>query len=298
METMKRIGFYALFLTVWGLCSCEHAVLPTAEEEASLTKAFTFHLKGDFTKSYEEMTRAVRLEDDNTAGITDIWVLDYSPTADLPEGKLMQTVHQTTADEDFGHPSLSLSYGQHNLKFIASKGDTPSLTSGALSWTKVKDTFVLDYPVDVVASSNGNRAPELKRAITGVRIYPTDVIPANAQTMQITMTRSKTLSVMSLLANSGKNTTDEINLTPGRGKSGDDGVHVNTYTLCPEDELITDVSVRVLATDGTTISEFAVENVELQKNRMTVLKGECFGRANGFTVTIDEEWEDPLEQEF
>ncbi|MFW5617647.1 MAG: hypothetical protein ACOCNI_05435, partial [Prevotella pectinovora] len=170
---MKKILLMAAMLAT--LTACEHYEFTeeTTNDKGEIvaSKAFTFHLKGDFTTSFEEMTRAaVRLENDNTAGITDIWVLDYQ------DGKLLQQVHQVASDADFGHPQMNLTYGHHDVKFIASKGTVPVLSASALSWQKVLDTFTLDYPVDVVASSNGNRAPELKRAIGGVKIVATDVV--------------------------------------------------------------------------------------------------------------------------
>ena len=136
---MKKILLMAAMLAA--LTACEHYEFTeeTTNDKGEIvaSKAFTFHLKGDFTTSFEEMTRAaVRLENDNTAGITDIWVLDYQ------DGKLLQQVHQVASDADFGHPQMNLAYGEHNIKFVASKGLNPTLTASALTWAKVLDTFV------------------------------------------------------------------------------------------------------------------------------------------------------------
>lgn len=254
-------------------------------------KKFTFHVKGAFDVSFNEMTRAsVRLENDNTAGITDIWVLDYAE-----DGTLLQQVHQTPSDADFGHPNMQLTYGHHDVKFIASKGDTPALSASALSWQKVKDTFVLDYPVDVVASSNGNRAPELKRAVSGVTLVMTDNVPANAKSIKVEYMRSQSLALPSLVA--GATSLSGVTNTFHASWIGQTG-SFSVYTLCPTDEMTTDVHVVVKATDGSTISDFTIEDVQLKKNRMTVLTGECFGRGSGFQVSVDADWDAPLEINF
>lgn len=289
---MKKILLMATMLAT--LTACEHYEFtdePTNDKgEIVASKAFTFHVKGDFATAYEEMTRAaVRLENDNTAGITDIWVLDYQ------DGKLVQQVHQTASDADFGHPNMNLTYGHHDVKFIAAKGTEASLTASAISWGRVKDTFVLDYPVDVAASTNGNRAPELKRVVSGVTLVMTDNVPANAKSITLEYDRSQSLALPSLVpgALSMSGVTNDIPAS-WVGQTGTFSV----YTLCPTDEFTTDVHVVVTAKDGTTISDFTIPGVSLKKNRMTTLTGECFGRGSGFSVSIDAAWDDAINVEF
>ena len=254
------------------------------------TKSFTFHVKGDFTKSFEDMTRAgVRLEENNTAGVTDLWVLDYV------DGTLVQQLHQSITDANFGHPSMSLTYGHHDIKFIASKGDSPMLTTSSLSWQKVKDTFTLDYPVDVVASSNGNRAPELKRAIGGVKIVATDAIKNGTQKVTVTMKRSLSLALPALAPNEATASANEFSITSSQWEKT--GLALTTYTLCDE-EIITDVVVTVTGADNVVISQFTVSDVSVKKNRITTLTGDVFGRGNGFYVAIDDAWDEGLDVNF
>ena len=254
------------------------------------TKSFTFHVKGDFTKSFEDMTRAgVRLEENNTAGVTDLWVLDYV------DGTLVQQLHQSSTDANFGHPSMSLTYGHHDIKFIASKGDSPVLTTSSLSWQKVKDTFTLDYPVDVVASSNGNRAPELKRAIGGVKVVATDAVKNGTQKVAVTMKRSLSLALPALAPSEATASANEFSITSSQWDKT--GLALTTYTLCDE-ELTTDVVVTVTGTDNAVISQFTVSGVSVKKNRITTLTGDVFGRGNGFSVAIDDSWDEGLDVNF
>lgn len=297
---MKRHLFMAVALAT-ALCSCQNIDLSDdmkKNEETGQyeqTKAFTFHVKGDFTTSYDEMgTRAaVRLEENNTAGITDIWVLDYDSN-----GRLLQSVHQSSTQTGitFGSVPMNLTYGHHDIKFIASKGDIPSLTSSAISWAKVKDTFTLDYPVDVAANSNGNRAPELKRVVSGVKVVMTDAVPANAKEVIVTMNRSLSLALPTLVATDATESTNAFELPSSW--VGNAGGELSTYTLCPSDEMTTDVNILVLDENGNSISSFTIENVELKKNRMTILTGECFGRGSGFSLSVDNTWDEPLNMSF
>lgn len=289
---MKKILLMATMLAT--LTACEHYEFTeeTTNDKGEIvaSKAFTFHLKGDFTTSLEEMTRAaVRLENDNTAGITDIWVLDYQ------DGKLLQQVHQVSTDTDFGHPQMNLTYGHHDVKFIASKGTVPVLSASALSWTKVLDTFTLDYPVDVVASSNGNRAPELKRAIGGVKIVATDVVKNGTQKVSVTMKRSLSLVLPTLAPSEATESANEFSITSSQWDKT--GLSITTYTLCDE-ELTTDVVVTVTGADNAVISQFTVSGVSVKKNRITTLTGDVFGRGNGFSVAIDDSWGEGLDITF
>lgn len=289
---MKKILLMAAMLAT--LTACEHYEFTeeTTNDKGEIvaSKAFTFHLKGDFTTSFEEMTRAaVRLEDNNTAGVTDIWVLDYV------DGVCQQQVHQSSTDSDFGTVQMSMTYGHHDINFIASKGDSPVLTTSSLSWQKVKDTFTLDYPVDVVASSNGNRAPELKRAIGGVKIVATDAIKNGTQKVTITMKRSLSIALPALAPNEATASANEFSITSSQWNKT--GLALTTYTLCDE-ELTTDVVVTVTDADNVVISQFTVSDVSVKKNRITTLTGEMFGRGNGFSVAIDDSWDEGLDVNF
>ena len=287
MKTCYYLSFVAAVATMTSCYHSAHTDGDVIETDTSVSKAFTFHVKGDFAAIQEDMTRAsVRLENDNSAALTDLWVLDYNE-----DGDLLQEKHQSSTDSDFGHPSLNLTYGHHDVKFIVSKGGKPSKAGTGITWSKVNDTYCLDYPVDVAASSNGNRAPELKRCIAGVTIENTDAIPANAKQMEVTIiNRYSTLTLPGL---TGSNPVSYTNtFTYLATDAGTTGLRLNTYTLCPDETFSVNVQVRVIGNDNSVISEFAVNDVALKVNRKTVLKGECFDRSNGFSVSINDAWDE------
>jgi len=302
----------ATAVTMLTSCFSPQDVLTDSEDltEAN-SKQFTFHLKGDFVTEYTEMgeTRAaVRLEDDNTAGMTDVWALDYVPVEGATgEYRLVQMVHQGKADQGFGTPQMALAYGHHEVCLITSKGDSPVLTATTgststsgqphrLSWTKVKDTFALLYSVDVTTSSNGNRAPELKRIVSGIKLVMTDVVPQDARDISITALRSLGLSLPSLTADAMAAHTVTLSIPDSwKGTSGKDAA---TYTLCPDNEMMTDVNIKVKSTDDKTISDFDVTGIALRPNRISNLTGQVFGRGSGFQISINGQWDDPLDVTF
>lgn len=288
----KKLFLFALAITA--LTACESPLTDSQSPEEP-TKLFTFHVKGDFAISQEEMSRAAtRLENGNTSGLTDLWVLDYAS-----DGTLIQQVHQASGDADFGSPQLSLTYGQHNVIFVASKGTTPALSavngsaSGSLSWAKVLDTFTLAYPVTVSASSNGNRAPALERAISCVTVQNTDAVPSTARRMEVTLSkRYGTLSLPSLVGGGDNAYTNTFTLYAA--DAGQTNLQFATYTLCPsaDDVFTTDVTVRVYGDSDVLLSEFTIPNVELKQNRKTILKGRCFERSGSpFAVSVNGAWQ-------
>ena len=293
---MKKLMIMA---AVGMLTACQKVDLPSAEEigggnfeTSQVTKQFTFHVKGDFSTAYDEMTRAaVRIEENNTAGITDIWVLDYV------NGALVQQVHQgsTQTGITFGSVPMALTYGHHDIKLIASKGTGPVLTSTALTWGRVKDTFTLDYPVDVVASSNGNRAPELKRAVSGLKVVMTDAVPQDAKWIVLTLgSRSQSLTLPALSALPYSESPVELDCSGNRGVKN---ASATIYTLAGDEEWTSTASISVKREDGSVITSFDLPEVVLRKNRITTLTGEVFNRTSGFSVAIDDVWDEPVNVE-
>ena len=115
-----------LIFAVGILTACESGYYggePVSEEQPTKvkTKKFTFNVKGDFASpifSGDElggMKKAAALSADGQ-DMTDLWVYDYM------DGALVQSVHQTNEDADFGKPVMQLSYGQHHVYFVASRG--------------------------------------------------------------------------------------------------------------------------------------------------------------------------------
>lgn len=287
------------------LTACSGVGETAIEEVKAETRLITFHVKGGFDVSCTEFgdddngaTRAgVKLEEDNTAGITDLWVLDYQNegTEETPQWTLKQKVHQSATDEGFGHPTMEMSYGKHSLKLIASKGDEPVLNAEVgtddghqLTWAKVKDTFVLDYPIEVTKTSNGDRTPELQRAVAAVRVVIADAIPQGAESIEVTMDRSMAIAIPALTPTQAVSNT--VTLQVPASWAGQTDKSVTTYTLCNDDGWTSNVRIVVKGAGGAVLADVTAQDVPVKRNHQTVMTGRVFGNGEGFATSINTEW--------
>lgn len=291
------------------LTACSGVGETAIEEVKAETRLITFHVKGGFDVSCTEFgdddngaTRAgVKLEEDNTVGITDLWVLDYQNegTEETPQWTLKQKVHQSATDEGFGHPTMEMTYGKHSLKLIASKGDEPVLNAEVggsdghkLTWAKVKDTFVLDYPIEVTTSGSENYAPELQRAVSAVKLVITDEIPQTAKTISVIMKRSTELSLPSLAVSEASENT--VTLQIPASWAGATGKFMTTYTLCDDTEASRSVRIVAKGENEKVLADITVDNVPVKRNQQTVMTGAVFGNDKGFTSMLNTTWGDEI----
>lgn len=214
------------------------------------------------------------------AGMTDLWVYD--------NGTLSR--HLTPSDADFAAPQMVLDYGQHTLSIVASKGENPTATATAITWTKAKDTYAQSVTLDVAANTASTQSVTLGRRVACVRVVSTDAIPATAHHATLTLTLSDQLTLATLQGTQPQTATRTITIpTTLVGQTGT----FEAYTLCPSAAAwTTTLEVNVYASDNSVISHFVVPNVPLQQNHRTVLTGEVYGRTSGMTITLDDAWEE------
>ena len=68
----------------------------------------------------------------NGKALTDLYILDY----DKATGKLLQVLHQTSTAADFAEPDMTLDYGEHVLKVVATRSQEPTLWDAQkMTWT-------------------------------------------------------------------------------------------------------------------------------------------------------------------
>lgn len=275
--------------------SCEKAVFDSEDEDVGIvtdvpngkTKKFTFTVKGDFSSPV--FTRTTDYLSVNNQNMTDLWVFDYV------DGVLVQQLHQTPTDETWGAPVLQLTYGQHHVYFVASRGDVPSVDTAnhTITWEGSRDTFWKDYEVSVVSTSNGNRAVTLDRVTTLLRVTVNDEVPEGLATVTVTpehwfygidyktgmavsdQKRDRTASIASSYV----------------GTSGQ--VVISIYGISNPEEWTTDVSITAKATNGNTLGSVVIENAPFKRGRATNYSGNLFGSSGSATISLNDEWDDP-----
>lgn len=276
------------------LTACEKPILGEVEDDVIEgedaggveTKKFTFTMKGDFGNATFNRTAGYLQADGRD--MTDVWVLDYM------NGELVQQIHQSdnTAD-DFGKPVLSLAYGSHHVYFVASRGGSPTLNVGAqsITWEKPSDTFWKDYAVEVVNTSNGNRAVTLDRVATKLRVAVDDQIPDDAATMAITpATWYYGLNYVTGAAIASSNVAARTGDIPAslHGTTGE--LAMTIFGLSGSDEWTTDIDVRVYDADGVVLGSASITGAPFVRNRSTEYSGNLFTSGSRTNLSLSTSW--------
>lgn len=286
---MRKFVFFMLAAML--LTSCEKSLVNDDEVEKNPSvsttdgKRFTFMVKGDFSEEWKSVTRGYLQADGKD--MTDLWVLDYMGDV------LVQQIHQSdNTAEDFGRPSITLAYGSHHVYFVASRGVSPTLstTNGTITWTNVRDTFWKDYAVEVVSTSNGNRAVTLDRIVTKLTLKFTDAVSANASTINFTPSSW----YYTLNYKTGEPTTATASQTistsvPG-SYIGNTDVLISYFSLSPSTDWTTDVSVNSKDGDNNIIGQGEMTDVPLKRNRATEYSGPLFSSGGTMTTSLNTDW--------
>lgn len=256
------------------------------KEDEVCSKQITFNVSGDWQLTDEPYaaTRAAVAG----SGMTDVWVLDYDPA-----GNLLQTVHQSASDADFGAPTLNLNYGTHWLYFVTSQGENPTLNTSnhTLSFDKVKDTFWKSVQVVVNSGTATNQSVTMDRIVTQLVIKPTDQVPNDLKTVDIQL--SKWYNSIDYLSGDPTTAITDIvrSMTITSNYLGTTGtMYFILRGFCPTSDFTTNVSVTAKDADANTIGFASITNAPMKRNRTSRYTGTLFGNSNAFSLNIDESW--------
>lgn len=256
------------------------------EEKIENVKKFQFVVKGDFDAA--TFTRAYLQADGQS--MTDLWVFDYVG------GECVQSVHQTASDADWGVPSLNLTYGSHHVYFVASRGEGATLDADGhtLIWDGPRDTFWKDYQVDVVSTSNGNRAVTLDRVATKVRIVVKDKVPEDCKAVNVTPDRwYYGWDYVNGIAVAAEKKTRTIEVPASYiGTTG--SLSMSVFGLSGGNEWTTNLSITATNDAGSVIGSASIVGAPFKANRSTEYSGNLFGSSGGFDVNVSEDWENPV----
>ena len=282
-----------MMLTGLLVAACEKPVLGEVEDESEPNemgskndvKKFTFTVKGDF--GAPTFTRGYLTADGKD--MTDLWLFDYV------NGVCVQSVHQTAVDEAWGKPTLTLGYGSHHVYFVASRGEGATLDADGhvITWTGPRDTFWKDYEVEVVSTSNGNRAVTLDRVATKMRVTVNDEVPATCKAVTVMPERwYYGLDYVNGVAVASQQTERRVTVPESYvGTTGQ--LAVSIFGLSGSDEWVTNVAVKALGESDAVIGSAMITGAPFKANRSTEYSGNLFGSAGGLDVSIDSSWENP-----
>lgn len=242
----------------------------------------------------------------NGATITDLYILDYDKTT----GKLLQVLHQTNDAEDFAEPDLTLDYGDHVLKVIATRSTTPWLIDAtnstwgvtpnvlapvtdsqpvALTSAKTSDTFGAQKDVTVGIGTANTVAIMLDRLTARLVVKSTDVFPTDCSTWDASLQEYKDFSLQTfdvIDAVKNQRTTDVSSL------AGTTGTTLTYYVLVPADGYTTDITFTTNSKSGTPYSSITVPNVRFERNKTTTITGSFYNHKQGFSISLNDAWDE------
>lgn len=138
----------------------------------------------------------------NGKALTNLYIMDYDKTS----GKLLQALHQTSTAADFAEPDLTLDYGEHVLKVVATRSQDPTLwDAGNITWSvesnvltpvtatqpvvltasKTSDTFGAEKDVSVGVGKATTVSIALDRLVAKLVVSSTDVFPDDCATVTL-----------------------------------------------------------------------------------------------------------------
>ena len=241
----------------------------------------------------------------NGKALTDLYILDY----DKATGKLLQVLHQTSTASDFAEPDLTLDYGEHVLKVVATRSQEPTLwDAGNNTWqvepniltpitatqpvmltsTKTSDTFGAEKEVSVGIGTAATVSINLDRLVAKLVVNSTDVFPDDCTTISLDFQEHRTLSWATMDVTEAVDNQRVVDVTNLRGTTG---TVLSYFVLAPKDGYQTDITLTTNRTEGNPYSTITVPGVTLERNKVTTISGPIYGHGQGVQVTVNDEWD-------
>ena len=238
----------------------------------------------------------------NGKALTDLYILDY----DKATGKLLQVLHQTSTATDFAEPDLTLDYGNHTLKVVATRSQEPTLwDAGNITWqiepniltpitasqpvaltaTKTSDTFGAEKEVSVCAgTATVNIA--LNRLVAKLSVNSTDVFPDDCTTITLDFQEHKALSwaTMDVIEAVGNQRISDVQHLRGTTDNT-----LSYFLLVPKAGYKTDLTFTMNST-GAPYATITITDVPFERNKITTITGSLYSHQQRMVMTVNDEW--------
>ena len=274
---MKKVLIMACLAILVASCGKDVNV-----EEAGAKKV-AFELEGNWNSPV--FTRGSLSADGKE--MTDLWLFDYV------DGVLVQTLHQVSTDADFGTPATTLSYGEHRIYFVVSRGASPVINGTVISWGSVRDTFWKAMAVSVGGASASAYSVALDRVVTKLKITATDAVPDGTAT--VVVLPGKWYAGLDYLTGQPADMRDneEMSVAVPASYVGTTGLAVSFFGFSTASEWTTPLTVSARDADNDIIGMVNVAAAPFMANRATEFSGALFSTSGAFTITLNDEWDTP-----
>ena len=236
--------------------------------------------------------------------LTDLFIFDY----DKETGTLLQVLHQTSTSEDFAEPDLTLDYGEHTLKVIATRSISPTLLdAGGADWTvsdnvltavgeslpavltsaKTSDTFGAVQDI-TVGTGRQSASIALDRIVAQLVVAPTDVYPDDAGDITTSLDEYKAFAWQTFDVTEAAKNQRVYDASVNAGKQNRS---IAYYVLVPSQGYTSDVSF-VVGRRGSDkpYAEILVPGVKLERNKITTISGSFYHHQKVLSVTVEDAW--------
>ena len=274
---MKKVLIIAALAMVFASCGKDVNV------EENCAKKVTFELEGNWNSPV--FTRGSLSADGKE--MTDLWLFDYV------DGTLVQTLHQVSTDADFGTPAPTLSYGEHRIYFVVSRGGSPVINGTVISWGSIRDTFWKAMSVTVGGASASAYSVALDRVVTKLKITATDAVPDGTAT--VVVMPGKWYAGIDYLTGQPADMKDseEMSASVPASMVGTTGMAVSFFGFSTSTEWTTPLTVSARDADNDIIGLVNVAAAPFMANRATEFSGSLFSTSGTFTITLNDEWDAP-----
>jgi hypothetical protein len=274
---MKKVFVIAALAMVFASCGKDVNV------EENGAKKVTFELEGNWNSPV--FTRGSLSADGKE--MTDLWLFDYV------DGVLVQTLHQVSTDADIGTPAPTLSYGEHRIYFVVSRGANPVINGTVISWGSIRDTFWKSMSVTVGGASASAYSVALDRVVTKLKITATDAVPDGTAT--VVVLPGKWYAGLDYLTGQPADMRDseEMSVAVPASMVGTTGMAVSFFGFSSATEWTTPLTVSARDEDNDIIGLVNVAAAPFMANRATEFSGALFSTSGTFTITLNDEWDAP-----
>lgn len=267
-----------------------------SEKSQTEKKEVTFTVENEMSQG-QQMSMDVPLSKATITAdgkqMTDLWVLDYMG------GELKQQVHQVSTDEDFGEPRLALDYGEHQIYFVCSRGKTPTLSTEdkTLVWATPSDTFWRQVAMNVTAASAAQQNVTLQRVATKLNITIQDAIPEGLATVSI-VPDTWYYGLNYQTGEPTNSSNSEIVFNIPASKVGTQNLNLATYGMSATTEWTTDIAVTAKSSTDAQLGLAAIHNAPFKRNRVTNYTGNLFAGGASFGLTLNDVWDEAVNNEW
>ena len=213
---------------------------------------------------------------------------------------------QTDVDDNFGSVSMKLSYGNHRLSVVCSRGEGSDVdvSNGRIAWDKVRDTFWNVVDCDVAKTGSTDISVTLKRVAARMRVTVNDVIPSDLKTISISGEPwYKGIDVKTGEAIGGLSSvegmTDVSSLAvPSAYVGTEKKLAVSLWIMSKGGEWTEDVTVAMLNENGDVLSQSLCNGVPMKRNRVTNVAGYFLSGGASGNILLDDSWSDTYQFDF